>query len=157
MELAKETVAGRRLDRYEATGGFDADAAGKADNRELSKGLLAREIADMYANVADKVVEGDNEGAAGMMETAGDYLGEGKTSTELLEEDEGGEDDARFKSSKGEYNTQWVGEFDMKGSKVKDRDVLLGEGGRDVTKEVMEAKAKEAQGEGGGEGEGGAD
>ena len=79
MECAKETVAGRRLDRYEATGAFDDAAA--ATPKEMSKGLLAREIADMYSDVADDVLQGNYEkaadGFAGNSALFGEVKGEG--------------------------------------------------------------------------------
>jgi len=153
MECAKETVAGRRLDRYEATGAFDDAAA--ATPKEMSKGLLAREIADMYSDVADDVLQGNYEkaadGFAGNSALFGEVKGEGG------EEKEEKEEGMQFKSSKAAYNTEWVGEFDLtKKSTVKDKDVMRGAGGEDVTQAIVEAKGREGSGEEGGEGEGNA-
>ena len=145
IAAAKEAVAKRRLDRHMADGLDDGDDLGAV----LGEELLAREIADMYVGVVDDIMEGQGGGALG--EPFEDVRGSD-------DDDEDGPPPAgSYVVKKGELSG-WVGDFDFgKGSKaskkkVKDKDVMKGEGGEDLTARIVEEKGKEGEKEAGGEG-----
>lgn len=129
LELAKEVVAERRLKRYEEEGKLGLGGMGGG----MGKPALAQEIAEIYGNVVDDVVQ---ERVGGQRKEYWD---------EPDSEEEGdidvAEGDTIVKQKGTVIGRGWVGEFDMgqlSKAKVKDKEVM---GGRD--KEIIAAKESE--------------
>jgi hypothetical protein len=165
-DVALETVARRRLERFEETGVFDKESlsihpnknykGGKGTASVLSEGLLAREIADMYAEVADDVLEGKNDGGQ-FSAYYGEKVEEGNDinldyvnfEEEEIEEDQG-MGATKSKNEKSRHFGAWAGEFDMSKSKGKIVDEkAVFEGGGHIAD--LKAKEREDGGKGGGD------
>ena len=114
MSAARETVAKRRMDRYEVTG--ETRTGGEGDVFD-DAGIMAREIAGKYAEVVEGIVSGSG-GIENLTQYFGDVVDSGGEEERKNRKEEE-ERDARMKeeaatNAKETYTTRaWVGEFDF--------------------------------------------
>ena len=137
MEVAKEVVAGRRLERFNVTGKFDdgeflSDAV-KGDEK-LGLGVMAREIADLYSGVTDGITAGAERGS-------GENLSSQYYSSRLGE-DEDEEDEVNYilpasliGKTDREHFSGWEGDFVMSKDKKISKDDMYIVDGVDVRNE----------------------